>query len=261
MGAVSRFGRESFIDQDLDLEDLSGLEIYTGVRQRRSLHCLQPNQALTIRYTLRIARPDARSKARGQDAASFARTQGQLGGWPHRDVVRDQEALLGAKLVSEVDPLRILKDHRRIVSSNAKPETLSGILTWAFDVWEALKDEAVKVLREARIRVPTRSGQWIDAADALFSGNWSDEGRRLETIARELTEKSPDARALEAAFVADPGAGPFPADEQARSEWTKFLSACGVKDGLRPIPSKSKSKAGAQVLALVPGWKMGGGAD
>lgn len=228
----------SFDDLELNLDALAGKSILYGGPSGSPSHVLpaQANEAHPVYLTDRGGR--GRSREVRMPPRSLSRRV------PYLDArialaSETRTALLKAGLVSEIDPVKILADHRRIVAANPKPETLGDILAWAFDVWSVMGKECEPTLREAHLRVPVASRRWIEAEDALMSGAWTEDGRRLEAVVAELVEVSDDAKRLRDRMLVHPGWGLKGGDgkEGARDAWAKFFDACGVKDGLHPIPA------------------------
>jgi len=84
------------------------------------------------------------------------------------------------------------------------------------------------------LRVPTRLGKWLPAADTIFSAPWPGTmGTLVERLIDEAAGGSADLENLRSALLAPPKEFGFriePIDD-----WTGFLRRIGVQDGLRPI--------------------------
>jgi hypothetical protein len=143
-------------------------------------------------------------------------------------------ALLKAGLVSEYDPLQVLRDIPGNIAKAPKDETLRQILEWAFRVWLVFGREAEEAVKAAMLSVPTADGSWRPAAETYFSGGWSDNGQRLETICRELAAQSKDAAEIAGALLLPYDSWPKLA-EGSLTRWREFLSVADVVDGMRPF--------------------------
>ncbi|MCJ2117021.1 ATP-binding protein [Methylobacterium sp. J-001] len=240
----------TFEDLDLDLSELAGRKVLYGGVSGKTPKLLATQ---TDRETPVYLWDRGSGRGRARDVRMPPRALSRRVAYLDQRIALAPDtraALVKAGLASEMDPVRILADHRRIAAVQPKPDTLVDILSWAYEVWTALGKEVEPVLRGCRLRVPTREGAWIEAADALLSACWSEDGRRLEAVIGELQEVSNDASMLARALVADPGATPFPESLDDRRAWREFLIACGVRDGLQAIPYATQARGSAHVF-----WK------
>lgn len=240
----------TFEDLDLDLGELAGRRfLYGGVSGKApELLAAQTDQESPVYLSDRGS-----GRGRARDVRMPPRALSRRVAYLDPRIVLAPDtraALVKAGLVSEMDPVRILADHRRIAAAQPRPETLVDILSWAYEVWTALGKEVEPVLRECGLRVPTREGAWVEAADVLLSGRWTEDGRRLEAVIGELREVSSDASMLARALVADPGTAPFPEALDTRRGWRDFLIACGLRDGLQAIPYATQARGLAHLF-----WK------
>ena len=89
-------------------------------------------------------------------------------------------------------------------------------------------------LSALHLRVPTNSGEWLPAADTLFSAAWPGTlGGQVERLIDEAAGVSADLDDLKTALLAPPKAFGFRIEPIDR--WVRFLSRIGVQDGLRPL--------------------------
>lgn len=109
-------------------------------------------------------------------------------------------------------------------------------LLWAFEVWRHDPAGAARVLGAADVHVPTRQG-WMSAAAASFSQTWTETGADLNLYLAEAGAACPESAAAAMALLVDISA--WPGDVALlKQEWTRFLIAAGVSDGLIPVPAK-----------------------
>lgn len=93
---------------------------------------------------------------------------------------------------------------------------------------------------ELHLRVPTTSGDWIPAEEAVFSASWPNTlGGELEQLIFEANGVSPDLEGLARRLVAQPDRLGFHLD--SIDAWTTFLRKVGVGDGLQPVAVPSVS--------------------
>ena len=89
-------------------------------------------------------------------------------------------------------------------------------------------------LSALHLRVPTKSGDWLPAADTVFSAPWPGTlGGPVERLIDEAAGVSADLDELRSALLAPPKAFGFRVDPI--DPWVRFLSRIGVQDGLRPL--------------------------
>ena len=137
---------------------------------------------------------------------------------------------LKAGLLRRYDALQVLQSIQSTFSDKPAPKRREATLRWAFDVWRAEGPKSEKILRAVDLHVETRGG-WRPASSARFSEGWTSEGRKLSTYLSEAAPLSPDcARAADLLLVPEPNWAPKP--DGGRKQWTDFLRAAGVRDGL-----------------------------
>ncbi len=136
-----------------------------------------------------------------------------------------------AGLVRRYDAIQVLQSVQSFFGDKPAPKRREAILTWAFDVWRAEGPKSEKILREVDLHVETRSG-WRPASTARFSEGWTKIGRKLAMYLAEAAQHSPDcAQAAEFLLVPEPSWAPK-LEGSALRQWTDFLRAAGVQDGL-----------------------------
>lgn len=152
-----------------------------------------------------------------------------------------------AGLVRRYDALQVLQSVKSLFGEKPAPKRREATLKWAFEVWRAEGSKSEKILREADLHVETRSG-WHPASSARFSDGWTSDGRRLATYLAEGSPRSPDcAQAAEMLLATEPSWAPR-AEGSARKQWTDFLRAAGVRDGLPLIDDEAAPTTGS------PSW-------
>jgi hypothetical protein len=105
-------------------------------------------------------------------------------------------------------------------------------------------------LDEIGLTVPLANGEWVPAAEALFSAKWpTTAGAQVETLIRGAAGVSDDIVALQSALLAPP-ADVLPAGDDIRV-WVRFLRRIGVTDWLVPMraPFVHASLAGEELTA------------
>lgn len=171
----------------------------------------------------------------------------------HEDVKPNpavRAALIGKGLVKEYDPVAVLEKLPALLAAKPKETTLVQVLEWAFQVWSALPRDAAKAVRAANLRIP-RSEGWGLAGESLFSERWTEDGKRLEAVCRDLRGRSPEMVRLVETFVAGPDDPRWPRGrDDTNKEWVDFLDAAGVKDGLTATNCVAEADGWANYL-----WK------
>jgi len=140
-----------------------------------------------------------------------------------------------AELWRPYDATEILERLPTLFTDRQADGRREAALLWAFEVWRHDAAGAARVLRAADVHVPTRQG-WISAAAASFSQTWTETGVDLNLYLAEAGAACPDSTAAGNALLVDISA--WPGDVGLRKEeWTRFLIAAGVSDGLIPVPA------------------------
>lgn len=159
-------------------------------------------------------------------------------------------ALIGEGLVSEYNPVAVLEKLPELLAAKPKDATLVQVLEWAYQVWAAMPKDAARAVRAASLRIPRYEG-WGLATESLFSERWTDDGRRLEAVCRDLRGRSLEMARLGQTFVAPPDDERWPRGrEDTNQDWLLFLDASGVKDGLTATNCVAETTGWANYL-----WK------
>lgn len=153
-------------------------------------------------------------------------------------------ALIGGGLVKEYDPVAVLEKLPALLAAKPKETTFAQVLEWAYQVWSAMPKDAAKAVRAANLRIPRGDG-WGLAGESLFSERWTEDGKRLEAVCRDLRGRSAEMARLAETFLAAPQDPRWPRGrEDTNKDWLDFLDAAGVKDGL----------TATNCVAEVAGW-------
>jgi len=140
-----------------------------------------------------------------------------------------------AGLWKRYDATAILARLPSLFGDRPAPARREAALTWAFDVWRHDMAAARRVLRQAKLQVPTRGG-WTGAASAAFSESWTAMGKHVETYLAEASGLAPDCERATSRLLISwdqwPGRG-----IGSKTEWLRFLSDADVVDGLVPTAS------------------------
>lgn len=182
----------------------------------------------------------------------------------HEDVAMSPAtkiSLIKAGLATDYDPLAILSKMPSLIAKSPKTDTLRQILDWAFQIWIFFGEDSISAVTAAGLSVPTVNG-WASADLAYFSGTWTDDGKRLEHVCRELAGKSTDMDAIADRFLTPFDTWP-PRKAQSAEQWRKFLDVIGVQDGLHPLPCTDVTQGNASTFwrPLVGGWGAQKGLD
>ncbi|WP_018900865.1 hypothetical protein [Rhizobium sp. 2MFCol3.1] len=135
-----------------------------------------------------------------------------------------------AGIVRRYDAVEILKGVGVLLTKNPTQARLSAAIRWAFEVWKAEPTRVHKVLPTVGLLVEARSG-WKAPSEVYFSEEWTQLGKKTERYLAEAMAFSNDCKvAAGQLLVKDPS---WVLNlSKARLEWTTFLRALGVRDGL-----------------------------
>ena len=123
----------------------------------------------------------------------------------------------------------------QIVEKDTAKKVRTAGLRWAFAIWRrsvAIK-RPVALSPNYRLFVPTLTGEFIRATDAIFSSSWPD--RTLGYDLQQFLEIAPTDKDLDdvrARRLAHPASAAF--GKNLIKEWTEFLEGLGVQRGLQP---------------------------
>lgn len=150
------------------------------------------------------------------------------------------KALSDAGLVRPFDPLEALSGLGTALGKTPSEKRRMDALDWAFRVWDAAGKTAESAVRDADLHVPTIGG-WAPADKAVFSGAWTEIGKRLEAFLSEASEYSLDCQRSRNQLLKPPKEWVLPIAEGNR-KWGTFLELLGVSDGLKELASGVKKR-------------------
>jgi hypothetical protein len=124
----------------------------------------------------------------------------------------------------------------QIVEQDGTKKVMVAGLRWAFAIWRrsvAVK-RPVALGPNYRLFVPTMGGEFIRAADAVFSSAWPDRtlGHHLQQFLELAPVGSGDIEDVRGRRIAPPSNAVF--GTRHTEAWTTFLSGLGVQLGLEP---------------------------
>lgn len=154
-----------------------------------------------------------------------------------------RQFLEAAGLVSPFEREPLLNQLSRVMRDDERNATRAAGLRWAYQIWlqPRLANRPFKLQPAHRFFVPTKSGQFIEAREAVFSGTWPNEmhGRLVERFL-EQAPASADLSRLGDRLLASKDHYVFKAADQ--SPWAEFLRELGVQRGLMPIAMKAPAQ-------------------
>ncbi len=149
-------------------------------------------------------------------------------------------AFLETKLVDAFESEIVLTRISQVVQSEATRAVRSSGLRWAFAVWRrsVAVRRPVALSTQYRLFVPTMTGDFIPAADAVFSASWPEDmlGRRLQALLEASPDGCSDLQTVAERRLAATSASLFGTKRTA--DWATFLEGVGVQRGLRPVGIK-----------------------
>lgn len=123
----------------------------------------------------------------------------------------------------------------QIVERDRAKKVMIAGLRWAFAIWRRSVSvkRSVQLGTNYRFFVPTISGKFVRASDAVFSSAWPDRtlGHRLQQFLA-IAPSSTDIEDLRARQLAPPSDAAF--GTRNLDSWTEFLVGLGVQRGLQP---------------------------
>ena len=150
------------------------------------------------------------------------------------------KALSDAGLVRQFDPLEALAGLGSALGKTPSDQRRMDAVDWAFRVWDAAGKSAEPAIKTADLHVPTRGG-WTSADCAVFSGTWTETGRRLEAFLSEASLHSQDCERATNQLLKPLNDWGLQSAESSR-KWGNFLELLGVTDGLKEIASGVQQK-------------------
>jgi|TARA_R110002124_G_scaffold287327_1_gene472909 hypothetical protein len=161
----------------------------------------------------------------------------------HEELSETRLFLEKNRLVEEFDREAIFNRLDRILRDEGNKEVLRGGLRWAFELWRQARSSPrpFRMQPQFRFRVPTQSGEYIDAREAIFSASWPEA--TLGALVQEFLDVAPqdlkDVQGIQHQLLAETK---HPAFFDTRiDEWVAFLTELGVRRGLHPV-RKTSSK-------------------
>lgn len=142
-----------------------------------------------------------------------------------------------AKLVSPFDRDTVLSQLSQLLRQDARKGARIAGLRWAFQVWRRarLTGRPIKLRPQHRFFVPTVSGDFIDAAEAVFSESWPKEtlGQQLQKLLDCAPAEVSDFLELRSRRIAPPSHRSFKIGNTG--DWVEFLTELRVQKGLHPV--------------------------
>ncbi|MDD9718668.1 DUF3883 domain-containing protein [Dinoroseobacter sp. PD6] len=150
------------------------------------------------------------------------------------------KAFADAGLIRKFDPIEALSGLGSALGKAPSDKRRVEALDWAFRVWDAAGKSAEAAIKSADLHVPTLGG-WIRADNAVFSGTWTEAGRRLEAYLSDASAYSEDCERARKHLLKPLDEWETRIDAGAR-KWVTFLEVIEVADGLKPIAAKVRRR-------------------
>jgi hypothetical protein len=148
-----------------------------------------------------------------------------------RDVL---SAFVGAGLANEYNLPQVISRLGRLVGRKPPRPSVLAALGWAFSVWKTHRGQIEDGLRRANLLVPIR-GATIPANRAFFGEGWRNTmGNALAELCATSAERSREIRQVSEHLLLPWDEWPLKGQGTA-AEWTQFLRALSVRDGLVPL--------------------------
>lgn len=142
-----------------------------------------------------------------------------------------------AKLVSPFDRDTVLSQLSQLLRQDARKGARVAGLRWAFQVWRRarLTGRPIKLRPQHRFFVPTDAGDFIDAAEAVFSEIWPKDtlGHQLQKLLDSAPADVSDFLELKSRRIAPPSHRAF--NRGNIRDWVEFLTELRVQKGLHPV--------------------------
>lgn len=150
------------------------------------------------------------------------------------------DALSDAGLIRQFDPIEALSGLGSALGKSPSDKRRLDALKWAFRVWDAAGKSAETAMKGADLQVPTIGG-WAPAGRAVFSGRWTETGKRVEAFLSEAAAYSQDCARAKNGLLKPLDEWELQNPEGSR-KWGAFLSLLGVTDGLKAVKSGVQKK-------------------
>ncbi len=142
------------------------------------------------------------------------------------------------QLVREFDREAVLSQLSRTLRAEKNKKVLRGGLRWAFQLWRQPRSHgrSFKLQAQHRFKVPTLSGDYVEAGDSVFSANWPDKtvGKLLQEFLDSAPTGIPELEGIANRRLAKPDDQVFRFRGEFVDDWVLFLEELGVKRGLTP---------------------------
>lgn len=169
---------------------------------------------------------------------------------PWHGELRKTREYLEAGLVSAYDGDAVLTRIAQVVQADPTIDQAIAGLRWAFSIWRRTEElgRPIAIDKRYRLLVPTVDNDLIAATDAVFSETWPEEtlGRRLSEFLASAPNDVPDLITFKGKRLAPTGHRAFKGTRIG--QWTRFLSALGVRRGLQSFEREGLDTATAGQL-------------
>ena len=179
---------------------------------------------------------------------SFTFLTDQLG-W-HSELDSAREFLENKKLIRRYDGQELIDQVSRVLRHERSKKMRRTALTWAFRLYQVTRQVSRPLsFKEARLFVPTITGEWIEAKDAIFSRGWPEKtiGPLTNEFLNLTVGLSPELQELWRRLLAPPNETPF--SREPVNDWKDFLTELGVQSGLQPVPRETRN-------LKIPGYNI-----
>jgi len=154
-----------------------------------------------------------------------------------------RDFLENARLVQAFRTERLLPLLGQVMETVTSEPSKRDALGFAFRLFAGDTDRHARELLSVGLQVPTQSGVWIRASQALFGRPWPIIGAtELSIVADAASDQSPDLLALKALLVAAPSEFIDNSGVHDAERWRAFLTVLGVSTSL-PIHGTSDGRA------------------
>ncbi|MBE3640520.1 sacsin N-terminal ATP-binding-like domain-containing protein [Mangrovicoccus algicola] len=199
--------------------------------------------------------PARRPAGEGGEPTELLRVPVQLGRYfafasnalPWHGELRKTREYLETGLVSAYDGDAVLTRIAQVVQANPTIEQAIAGLRWAFSIWRRTEElgRPIAIDKRYRLLVPTVDNDLIVATDAVFSETWPEEtlGRRLGEFLATAPNDVPDLITFKGKRLAPTAHRAFKGTRI--DQWTRFLSALGVRCGLQAFEPEGLDTATA----------------
>ena len=148
-----------------------------------------------------------------------------------------RDFLIKNKLVREYDKSEIMRTLARLTRTSSSFPLREQAFEWAFKLWSSGRSLSDSDTRSARFSLPV-AGKWISAENAMFGDGWSDalNGTKLERFVKQANKQLSEFD-IKGGFLVPYKVWGFTSGNE--KEWSRFLTAIGVRDYLRVYSYKN----------------------